>query len=61
VSPLHAQGYSSIGCHPCTSPVVPGEDPRAGRWRGKNKTECGLHSRPQSPSIPLRVARPEGA
>ena len=61
VSPLHAQGYASIGCHPCTSPVAAGEDPRAGRWRGKSKTECGLHSRPQSPSIPLRAARPEGA
>jgi len=61
VSPLHAQGYASIGCHPCTSPVAPGEDPRAGRWRGRAKTECGLHSRPQSSSIPLRVARPEGA
>jgi phosphoadenosine phosphosulfate reductase len=61
VSPLHAQGYASIGCHPCTSPVAPGEDPRAGRWRGKSKTECGLHSRPQISSIPLRAARPEGA
>ncbi len=62
VSPLHAQGYASIGCHPCTSPVAPGEDPRAGRWRGQKKTECGLHSRPRSPSLPLRVvARPEGA
>ncbi len=43
VSPLHAQGYASIGCAPCTSPVRPGEDPRAGRWRGREKTECGLH------------------
>jgi thioredoxin-dependent adenylylsulfate APS reductase len=61
VSPLHEQGYTSIGCHPCTSPVAPGEDPRAGRWRGRQKTECGLHARPQSSSIPLRLARPEGA
>ena len=43
VNPLHAEGYSSIGCAPCTSPVRIGEDPRAGRWRGREKTECGLH------------------
>jgi phosphoadenosine phosphosulfate reductase len=43
VNPLHAQGYLSIGCAPCTSPVKPGEDPRAGRWRGSEKKECGLH------------------
>jgi phosphoadenylyl-sulfate reductase (thioredoxin) len=43
VNPLHARGYTSIGCAPCTSPVKPGEDPRAGRWRGQEKTECGLH------------------
>jgi phosphoadenosine phosphosulfate reductase len=41
--PLVAQGYPSIGCAPCTSPVKPGEDPRAGRWRGTKKTECGIH------------------
>jgi 3'-phosphoadenosine 5'-phosphosulfate sulfotransferase (PAPS reductase)/FAD synthetase len=45
VNPLHAQGYPSIGCWPCTSKVQPGEDPRAGRWRGLDKTECGLHAR----------------
>jgi len=61
VSPLHEQGYSSIGCHPCTSPARPGEDPRAGRWRGRAKTECGLHARPRSSSVPLRLVRPEGA
>ena len=44
VNPLTLQGYPSIGCMPCTSPVAPGEDPRAGRWRGKDKTECGLHT-----------------
>jgi phosphoadenosine phosphosulfate reductase len=49
VNPLHARGYLSIGCAPCTSPVQPGEDPRAGRWRGKAKTECGLHLRPVGP------------
>ena len=42
---LHDRGFSSIGCAPCTTPVLTGEDPRAGRWRGRMKTECGLHSR----------------
>jgi phosphoadenosine phosphosulfate reductase len=42
-NPLHDHGYPSIGCAPCTSPVQIGEDPRAGRWRGTQKTECGLH------------------
>jgi phosphoadenosine phosphosulfate reductase len=41
--PLVARGYPSIGCAPCTSPVKPGEDPRAGRWRGLDKEECGIH------------------
>jgi len=41
--PLEAQGYPSIGCQPCTSKVMPGEDPRAGRWRGWDKVECGIH------------------
>lgn len=41
--PLVAKGYPSIGCAPCTSPVRPGEDPRAGRWRGSDKSECGIH------------------
>ena len=41
--PLVARGYPSIGCQPCTSPVAPGEDPRAGRWRGQAKQECGIH------------------
>jgi len=41
--PLVAKGYPSIGCAPCTSPVAEGEDPRAGRWRGQAKTECGIH------------------
>jgi phosphoadenosine phosphosulfate reductase len=43
VNALHQRGYLSIGCRPCTSPVAAGEDPRAGRWRGRQKTECGLH------------------
>ena len=41
--PLVAQGYASVGCTPCTSPVKPGEDPRAGRWRNSDKEECGIH------------------
>jgi phosphoadenosine phosphosulfate reductase len=41
--PLYAKGYKSIGCAPCTSVVAEGEDPRAGRWRGLNKKECGIH------------------
>lgn len=42
--PLVAQGYPSIGCSPCTSKVAPGEDPRSGRWKGWDKTECGIHT-----------------
>ena len=44
--PLEAAGYPSIGCQPCTSQVQPGEDPRAGRWRHWDKTECGIHNQP---------------
>jgi len=43
VNPLTLQGYPSIGCMPCTQPVFDGDDPRAGRWAGRDKTECGLH------------------
>jgi phosphoadenosine phosphosulfate reductase len=43
-NPLHDQGYSSIGCWPCTRAVHPGEDERAGRWSGFAKSECGLHT-----------------
>jgi phosphoadenosine phosphosulfate reductase len=43
VNPLHYDGYPSIGCAPCTSPVAPGEDPRSGRWKGMGKVECGIH------------------
>ncbi len=42
-NPLHDRNYPSIGCEKCTKPVAPGEDPRAGRWAGFDKTECGLH------------------
>jgi phosphoadenosine phosphosulfate reductase len=41
--PLEAEGYLSIGCQPCTDRVRPGENPRAGRWRGLAKDECGIH------------------
>ena len=41
--PLVAKGYPSIGCLPCTTRVAEGEDPRAGRWRGQDKSECGIH------------------
>jgi phosphoadenosine phosphosulfate reductase len=41
--PLEEDGYLSIGCLPCTSRVEEGEDPRSGRWRGSQKTECGIH------------------
>lgn len=47
--PLEAQGYLSVGCEPCTSKVLPGEDPRAGRWRGWDKVECGIHT-PSTPA-----------
>ncbi|AMK22669.1 MULTISPECIES: phosphoadenylyl-sulfate reductase [unclassified Sphingobium] len=55
--PLEAQGYLSIGCEPCTSKVLPGEDPRAGRWRGWDKVECGIHS-PVTP-IPTPAVDPD--
>ena len=42
-NPLHDQGYPSIGCFPCTEPAKEANDLRAGRWKGKFKTECGLH------------------
>lgn len=41
--PLVDHGYASIGCAACTKPVKDGEDARAGRWRGRDKTECGIH------------------
>jgi phosphoadenosine phosphosulfate reductase len=45
-NPLHDQGYPSIGCRQCTRAVKPGEDPRAGRWSGFEKVECGIHIQP---------------
>jgi phosphoadenosine phosphosulfate reductase len=44
VNPLVELGFASIGCAPCTRPVAPGEDARAGRWAGRSKTECGIHT-----------------
>ncbi len=44
--PLEADGFLSIGCMPCSERTAPGEDIRAGRWAGKDKTECGIHRRP---------------
>ncbi|MEZ5708404.1 MAG: phosphoadenylyl-sulfate reductase [Blastomonas sp.] len=55
--PLEAQGYPSIGCAPCTSRVAPGEDPRSGRWKGWDKTECGIHGE----VTPLPDADDDGA
>jgi phosphoadenosine phosphosulfate reductase len=53
--PLRDSGYLSIGCQPeegyCTTKVKPGEDPRAGRWAGFDKTECGLHVHEQGSGI----------
>jgi phosphoadenosine phosphosulfate reductase len=46
--PLAASGFLSVGCMPCTSRAVEGEDERAGRWRGRGKTECGIHTTPTS-------------
>lgn len=43
-NPLYDRGYTSIGCEPCTLPVRPGEDERAGRWAGTGKKECGIHT-----------------
>jgi len=43
VNPLLFDGFGSVGCAPCTRRIKPGEDPRAGRWAGASKTECGIH------------------
>ena len=48
--PLLEKGYASIGCWPCTRPVASGEDERAGRWEGFEKSECGIHTSPQRPA-----------
>ena len=51
VHPLVAFGYPSIGCWPCTQPVEDGQDERAGRWAGSQKTECGIHMPHATPSL----------
>jgi phosphoadenosine phosphosulfate reductase len=56
--PLAAAGYSSIGCMPCTAKTGNGENPRAGRWEGRNKTECGIHWSTNGKVI--RVTSPAG-
>jgi phosphoadenosine phosphosulfate reductase len=52
VNPLHAQGFPSIGCQPCTRAIRPGEDVRAGRWwwEREDGKECGLHANPRRPA-----------
>ena len=64
-NPLHDRNYPSIGCTHCTRAVQPGEDPRAGRWSGFRKTECGLHTtavQPAAqPAAPLVQLVPVGA
>jgi phosphoadenosine phosphosulfate reductase len=60
-NPLHDQNYPSIGCTHCTRAVKPGEDPRAGRWSGFRKTECGLHTAAAQPATPLVQLVPVGA
>lgn len=58
VNPLHARGFPSIGCQPCTRAIEPGEDIRAGRWWWENEDgkECGLHNRPAPPAETEKAA-----
>jgi len=53
INPLHAKGFASIGCAPCTRAIAPGEPERAGRWwwEQEEKKECGLHNRPQATGV----------
>jgi phosphoadenosine phosphosulfate reductase len=57
-NPLHDSGYPSIGCTHCTQPVAQGEHERAGRWRGANKTECGLHGPAEPVYLELNARNP---
>lgn len=59
VNPLHARGYPSIGCEPCTRAIRPGEDPRAGRWWWEQNSakECGLHVHPATSAVPATAER----
>ena len=52
-NPLHDQNYPSVGCTHCTRAVLSGENPRAGRWSGFNKSECGLHTNNVEPVATL--------
>ena len=63
VNPLHAQGFVSIGCAPCTRAIEPGEDPRAGRWwwEAEDKKECGLHVADAEQRSAVPVAQEEKA
>ncbi|HBF60435.1 MAG TPA: phosphoadenosine phosphosulfate reductase, partial [Methyloceanibacter sp.] len=63
VNPLHAQGFVSIGCAPCTRAIEPGEDPRAGRWwwEAEDKKECGLHVAESEQRSAVPVAQEEKA
>jgi len=54
-NPLHDQNFPSIGCTHCTRAIQPGEDPRAGRWSGFGKTECGLHT--PGPQLPAQLVQ----
>lgn len=54
-NPLHDRDYPSLGCTYCTKPVIEGDDPRAGRWQGLDKVECGIHL----PGEPIPLARGE--
>ena len=55
-NPLHDRNYPSIGCTHCTRAIQPGEDPRAGRWSGFNKTECGLHEPGEANQVVSEIA-----
>jgi phosphoadenosine phosphosulfate reductase len=59
-NPLHDRNYPSIGCTHCTRPIHAGEDARAGRWSGFEKTECGLHERGGPQILPLSQLGPVG-
>ena len=63
--PLFDKGYLSIGCWPCTRPAQPGDDERSGRWAGKEKTECGIHTfmnpKPAKPEAETPAEREEGS
>jgi len=58
---LHDHDYPSIGCQPCTRPVRPGEDPRAGRWANFAKKECGLHTESGPAAAPTQDSAPAPA